>query len=44
MAAYSSEIALYHRGFVSAKPSTMARASLALASAILARPEVSDTE
>ncbi len=44
MAAYISEIALYHRDFVSTKPSTMARASLALARAILARPEVSDGE
>ncbi|EOO00708.1 putative g2 mitotic-specific cyclin-b1 protein [Phaeoacremonium minimum UCRPA7] len=44
MAAYICEIALYHRDFVSTKPSTMARSSLALARAILARPEVNDGE
>ncbi|KAH9892051.1 cyclin [Xylariomycetidae sp. FL2044] len=44
MAAYLSEIALYHKDFVSTKPSTMARASLALARAILGRPEVNDGE
>lgn len=44
MAAYISEIALYHRDFVSTKPSTMARASLALARAILSRPEINDGE
>lgn len=44
MAAYLCEIALYHRDFVSTKPSMMARASLALARAILGRPEVSDCE
>ncbi|EPE03451.1 g2 mitotic-specific cyclin-b1 [Ophiostoma piceae UAMH 11346] len=44
MASYISEIALYHRDFVSTKPSTMARASLALARAILSRPEVNDGE
>lgn len=44
MAAYMSEIALYHRDFVSTKPSTMARASLALARAVLGRPEVYDGE
>jgi hypothetical protein len=44
MAAYISEIALYHRDFVSTKPSTMARSSLALARAILGRPEVNDGE
>lgn len=42
MAAYISEIALYHRDFVSTKPSTMARSSLALARVILGRPEVND--
>lgn len=42
MAAYMCEIALYHRDFVSVKPSTMARASLALARAALQRPEVND--
>ncbi|XWW99749.1 hypothetical protein V2A60_007761 [Cordyceps javanica] len=44
MAAYLCEIALYHRDFVSTKPSMMARASLALARAILGRPEVNDGE
>lgn len=42
MASYLCEIALYHRDFVSTKPSVMARASLALARAILGRPEVND--
>lgn len=44
MAAYLCEIALYHRDFVSTKPSTLARSSLALARAILGRPEVNDGE
>ena len=44
MAAYISEIALYHRDFVSTKPSIMARGSLALARAILQRPEANDGE
>lgn len=44
MAAYLCEIALYHRDFVSTKPSMMARSSLALARAILGRPEVNDGE
>jgi len=44
MASYMSEIALYHRDFVSTKPSTLARSSLALARAVLGRPEVSDGE
>ncbi|KAH6957667.1 cyclin-like protein [Ilyonectria sp. MPI-CAGE-AT-0026] len=44
MAAYLREIALYHRDFVSTKPSIMARTSLALARAILGRAEVSDGE
>ncbi|OLN86797.1 G1/S-specific cyclin CCN1 [Colletotrichum chlorophyti] len=44
MAAYICEIALYHRDFVSTKPSIMARASLALARAILGEPEISDGE
>ncbi|ODA76166.1 hypothetical protein RJ55_08449 [Drechmeria coniospora] len=44
MASYLCEIALYHRDFVSVKPSTMARASLAVARAILGRPEVADRE
>lgn len=42
MASYLCEIALYHRDFVSTKPSMMARASLALGRAILGRPEVND--
>ncbi|KAG5940610.1 hypothetical protein E4U53_007560 [Claviceps sorghi] len=42
MAGYLSEIALYHRDFVSTKPSIMARACLALSRAILGRPEVND--
>jgi hypothetical protein len=44
MAAYICEIALYHRDFVSTKPSIMARSSLALARAILNRPEANDGE
>ncbi|KAL2271057.1 hypothetical protein VTJ83DRAFT_428 [Remersonia thermophila] len=44
MASYICEIALYHRDFVSTKPSVMARASLALARAILGKPEVNDGE
>jgi len=44
MASYICEIALYHRDFVSTKPSIMARASLALARAILGKPEVNDGE
>lgn len=44
MAAFLCEIALYHRDFVSTKPSMMARASLALARAILGKPEVHDGE
>jgi hypothetical protein len=44
MASYISEIALYHRDFVSTKPSIMSRSSLALARAILGRPEVQDGE
>ena len=44
MAAYICEIALYHRDFVSTKPSIMARSSLALARAILSKPEVNDGE
>lgn len=42
MAWYLAEIALYHKDFVSVKPSVMARASLALARGILYRPEVSE--
>ncbi len=37
---YICEIALYHRDFVSTKPSVMARAALALARGILGRPEI----
>lgn len=39
MALYLSEIALYHKEFISRKPSVLARASLALARGILRRPE-----
>lgn len=42
MAAYMCEIALYHRDFVSTKPSVLARTSLALARGILGRREVND--
>ena len=44
MAGFLAEIGLYHRDFVSTKPSTMARASLVLARAILGMPEVCDGE
>ncbi|KAH7248353.1 Cyclin, N-terminal domain-containing protein [Fusarium solani] len=44
MAAYFCEIAMYYRDFVSTEPSTMARSSLVLARAILARPDVNDGE
>ncbi|KJZ77504.1 hypothetical protein HIM_03228 [Hirsutella minnesotensis 3608] len=44
MASYLCEVALYHRDFVSTKPSIMARASLAVARAVLGRPEVVDRE
>jgi hypothetical protein len=44
MAAFLCEISLYQRDFVSTKPSIMARASLALARAILGRPEINDGE
>ncbi|KAF5988572.1 hypothetical protein FBULB1_1448 [Fusarium bulbicola] len=40
MAAYLCEIALYHRNFVSTKPSIMAGSSLALARTILGRTEI----
>jgi hypothetical protein len=42
MAWYICEIALYHREFVSTKPSVMARAALALARGVLNRPQISD--
>jgi hypothetical protein len=42
MAWYICEIAIYYKDFVSTKPSVMARVSLALARAILGRPEVCD--
>lgn len=42
MAWYICEISLYHRDFVSTKPSVMARASLTLSRAILGRCEVYD--
>ncbi|KAI8648515.1 Cyclin N-terminal domain-containing protein [Fusarium keratoplasticum] len=44
MAAYLREIAIYHRDFVSTKPSIMARTSLALARTVLGRAEASDEE
>ncbi|RYC82730.1 hypothetical protein BFJ63_vAg14396 [Fusarium oxysporum f. sp. narcissi] len=44
MAAYLCEIALYHRNFVSTKPSIMARSSLALARTILNRTEIGGGE
>jgi hypothetical protein len=40
---YICEIALYHKEFVSTRPSVMARASLALARGILNRPEAPDS-
>lgn len=43
MATYICEIALYHKEFVSTKPSVMARTSLALARCILGRQEVSES-
>ena len=42
MAWYICEIALYHKEFVSTKPSIMAKVSLALARGILGRSDVSD--
>jgi len=42
MAGYLAEIALYHRDFVSCRPSVMARASLTLARAILGRSDMVD--
>lgn len=44
LALYMCEMALYHREFVSTKPSVLARTSLALARTILGRPEVMDGE
>ncbi|PHH78334.1 hypothetical protein CDD82_3102 [Ophiocordyceps australis] len=44
MASFLSEIALYHRDFVSIKSSTMSRASLALARVVLGRSESVDRE
>jgi len=43
MAWYICEIALYHKEFVSTKPSVMARTSLALAKCILGRQDVPET-
>lgn len=40
MSLYLCEIALYHKEFVSKRPSVMARASMALARGILQRPEM----
>jgi hypothetical protein len=42
MAAYLCEVALYHREFVSIKPSIMSRSSLELARALLGRTQVRD--
>jgi hypothetical protein len=42
MAGYVAEIALYHRDFVSIKPSVIARASLTLARAVLGRSDTVD--
>ncbi|GKU09432.1 unnamed protein product, partial [Fusarium langsethiae] len=42
MAAYLCEVALYHREFVSAKPSIVSRCSLRLARAILGRIQLLD--
>jgi hypothetical protein len=42
MAWYICEIALYHKEFVSTRPSVMARASLALAKVVLGRTDVAD--
>ncbi|KAK5015644.1 hypothetical protein LTR60_002778 [Cryomyces antarcticus] len=39
MSLYICEIALYHKEFVSVRPSTMARSALALSRCILARPQ-----
>jgi len=44
MAWYICEISLYHKDFVSTKPSVMSRASLALARGILGRPDVADLD
>jgi len=44
MAWYLCEMALYHKDFVSKKPSVMAQASLALSRGILGRPEVLDNQ
>lgn len=44
MGSYLCEMALYHRDFVSVKPSTMARASFTVSRAILGRPEVPERE
>jgi len=44
MAWYICEMALYHKDFVSTKPSVMARASMALARGILGRPDNADLD
>ena len=44
MACYISEIAMFHREFISKRPSDMARASLALARVILNRPQPLNAE
>ncbi|KAF2148791.1 G1/S-specific cyclin CLN2 [Myriangium duriaei CBS 260.36] len=43
MSLYLSEIALYHREFISVMPSVLARSSLALARLILGRPQNEDS-
>ncbi|KAL8834524.1 MAG: hypothetical protein Q9170_003706 [Blastenia crenularia] len=44
MAGYISEISLFHKDFVSRRPSDVARASLALARCILDRPQAHSSE
>ncbi|KAF2007221.1 G1/S-specific cyclin CLN2 [Amniculicola lignicola CBS 123094] len=44
MALYIAEIALYHREFVSARPSVLARSALALARCILSRTQSNPSE
>ncbi|RSL42513.1 hypothetical protein CEP54_015458 [Fusarium duplospermum] len=44
MAAYVREIALYHRDYVSIRPSVMAQASLTLAKTILSRIKIGNAE
>ncbi|KAL1297850.1 hypothetical protein AAFC00_006377 [Neodothiora populina] len=44
MAQYISEMALYHKEFISVRPSVMARSSLALARYVLGRPQLVQPE